>query len=103
MEPLLNHQAKLAVERHLLASRLPFTILQPMHYMQNVNVRECVESGRFRQPYSLDRPLSFVDLADVGAVVATVLAAPREHRWATSNRVPPTSSPATMWPKLSPA
>ncbi|WP_435869832.1 hypothetical protein [Amycolatopsis methanolica] len=74
-----------------------------MHYMQNVNVRECVESGRFRQPYSLDRPLSFVDLADVGAVVATVLAAPREHRWATSNRVPPTSSPATMWPKLSPA
>lgn len=83
LEPLLNHQSKLAVERHLLASRLPFTILQPMHYMQNVNVRECVESGRFRQPYSLDRPLSFVDLADVGAVVATVLAAPREHRWAT--------------------
>ncbi|NMH98758.1 SDR family oxidoreductase [Pseudonocardia acidicola] len=83
LEPLLNHQSKLAVERHLLASRLPFTILQPMHYMQNVDVRDCVESGRFRQPYSLDRALSFVDLADVGAVAATVLAAPREHRWAT--------------------
>jgi uncharacterized protein YbjT (DUF2867 family) len=83
LEPLLNHQSKLAVERHLLASRLPFTILQPMHYMQNVSVRDCVNSSRFRQPYSLDRPLSFVDLADVGAVTAAVLAAPAEHRWAT--------------------
>jgi uncharacterized protein YbjT (DUF2867 family) len=83
LEPLLNHQSKLAVERHLLASRLPFTILQPMHYMQNVNVPECLISGRFTQPYSLERPLSFVDLADVGAVAATVLSAPQEHTWAT--------------------
>jgi uncharacterized protein YbjT (DUF2867 family) len=83
LEPLLNHQSKLAVERHLLGARLPFTVLQPMHYMQNVNVRDCVDSGRFRQPYSLDRPLSFVDLADVGAATATVLSAPAEHRWAT--------------------
>ncbi|GAB3379608.1 SDR family oxidoreductase [Amycolatopsis echigonensis] len=83
LEPLLNHQSKLAVERHLLGSRLPFTILQPMHYMQNVAVRDCVDSGRFRQPYSLDQPLSFVDLADVGAVVAAILSAPAEHRWAT--------------------
>lgn len=83
LEPLLNHQSKLAVERHLLGSRLPFTILQPMHYMQNVHVGECVDSGRFRQPYSLERPLSFVDLADVGDVVAAVLSAPREHIWAT--------------------
>lgn len=83
LEPLLNHQSKLAVERHLLGSRLPFTILQPMHYMQNVHVRECVDSGRFRQPYSLERPLSFVDLVDVGEVVAAVLTAPHDHIWAT--------------------
>ncbi|HZX08375.1 SDR family oxidoreductase [Kribbella sp.] len=83
LEPLLNHQSKLAVERHLLASRLPFTILQPMHYMQNVHVPDCVDNGRFRQPYSLDRPLSFVDLADVGAATAVVLSAPQEHKWAT--------------------
>jgi uncharacterized protein YbjT (DUF2867 family) len=83
LEPLLNHQSKLAVERHLLTSRLPFTILQPMHYMQNVRVAECLATGRFAQPYSLDRPLSFVDLADVGEVTATVLAAPQEHTWAT--------------------
>ncbi|WP_433136854.1 SDR family oxidoreductase [Actinomadura nitritigenes] len=83
LEPLLNHQSKLAVERHLLGSRLPFTILQPMHYMQNVNVPDCLSRGRFAQPYSLDRPLSFVDLADVGAVAATVLSALEKHTWAT--------------------
>ncbi|MFF1595472.1 NmrA family NAD(P)-binding protein, partial [Streptomyces sp. NPDC058286] len=83
LEPLLNHQSKLAVERHLLASRLPFTILQPMHYMQNVLVADCLATGRFAQPYSLERPLSFVDLADVGQAAATVLAAPQNHVWAT--------------------
>ncbi|WP_227999024.1 SDR family oxidoreductase [Nocardia australiensis] len=83
LEPLLNHQSKLAAERHLLGSRLPFTILQPMHYMQNVHVRDCVATGRFTQPFSLDRPLSFVDLTDVGAVAATVLSDPQHHRWAT--------------------
>ncbi|MFA3873204.1 SDR family oxidoreductase [Streptomyces sp. MMCC 100] len=83
VEPLLNHQSKLAVERHLLTSRLPFTILQPMHYMQNVDVADCLRTGVFRLPYSLDRPLSFVDLADVGEVAATVLADPAKHLWAT--------------------
>lgn len=83
LEPLLNHQSKLAVERHLLASRLPFTILQPVHYMQNVDVADCLETGIFRQPYCLDRPLSFVDLADVGEVAATVLSDPAQHLWAT--------------------
>jgi uncharacterized protein YbjT (DUF2867 family) len=37
LEPLLNHQSKLAAERRLLMSRVPFTILQPMHYMQDVD------------------------------------------------------------------
>ncbi|MEW2623591.1 NmrA family NAD(P)-binding protein [Streptomyces sp. NPDC048106] len=83
LEPLLNHQSKLAVERHLLGSRLPFTILQPMHYMQNVDVADCLRTGVFRQPFSLDRPLSFVDLADVGEVAATVLSDPAKHLWAT--------------------
>jgi uncharacterized protein YbjT (DUF2867 family) len=45
LEPLLNHQAKLAVERMVLLSRIPFTILQPMHYMQNIDVRRVVERG----------------------------------------------------------
>ena len=66
IEGLLNHQAKLPVERYLIESRLSYTILQPMRYMQNVSVPEVVEKGVFTLPYSLDVQMSFVDLADVG-------------------------------------
>lgn len=83
LEPLLNHQSKLAAERRLLMSRLPFTILQPMHYMQDVDVPGSVAAGIYRQPYSLDTELSFVDLVDVGHSAALVLADPGRHRFAT--------------------
>lgn len=83
LEPLLNHQSKLAAERRLLMSRLPFTILQPMHYMQDVDVGSVVADGAYRQPYSLDVPLSFVDLADVGEVAAMVLSDLAPHQLAT--------------------
>jgi uncharacterized protein YbjT (DUF2867 family) len=79
LEPLLNHQAKLAVERVVLLSRMPFTILQPMHYMQNVDVRRVVAEGVLRQPYCLDTRLAHVDLEDVAEVAATVVNDPRHH------------------------
>jgi len=79
LEPLLNHQAKLAVERVVLLSRMPFTILQPMHYMQNTDVRRVVAEGKLRQPYSLDRRLAHVDLEDVAEVAARVVGDPHHH------------------------
>jgi uncharacterized protein YbjT (DUF2867 family) len=79
LEPLLNHQAKLAVERMVLLSRIPFTILQPMHYMQNIDVRRVVESGVLTQPYTLDTPLAHVDLEDVTEVAAMVVRDPKHH------------------------
>lgn len=83
LEPMLNHQTKLAAERRLLLSRLPYTILQPMHYMQNLQIASVLAEGVHRQPYSLDVPLSFVDLVDVGEVVAMVLNDPGHHCLAT--------------------
>ena len=79
LEPLLNHQAKLAVERVVLLSRMPFTILQPMHYMQNTDVRSVVAEGTLRQPYALDSRLALVDLEDVAEVAANVVGDPRHH------------------------
>lgn len=79
LEPLLNHQSKLAVERVVLTSRLPFTILQPMHYMQNIDVSGVVASGVLRQPYDLHTPLAHVDLEDVAEVAAMVVGDPRHH------------------------
>jgi uncharacterized protein YbjT (DUF2867 family) len=79
LEPLLNHQAKLAVERDVLLSRMPFTILQPMHYMQNIDLARVVAEGVLHQPYSLDTPLAHVDLEDVAEVAATVVDDPQHH------------------------
>jgi uncharacterized protein YbjT (DUF2867 family) len=83
LEPLLNHQAKLAVERLVLLSRIPFTILQPMHYMQNTDIAEVVSTGRYRQPYSLETPLAHVDLRDVAEVAALVVRDIDRHAFAT--------------------
>jgi uncharacterized protein YbjT (DUF2867 family) len=83
LEPLLNHQAKLAVERVLLLSRMPFTILQPMHYMQNIDIPRVVADGVLHQPYSLDTRLAHVDLEDVAEVAAKVLDEGERHHHAT--------------------
>jgi len=83
LEPLLNHQAKLAVERHLLLSRMPFTILQPMHYMQNVDIEKAVSTGVLRQPYSVDARLAHVDLDDVATIAAQVVTKGEAHYYAT--------------------
>src|SRR5262249_38099305 len=58
---------------YLLNSRLPFTILQPMHYMQNINVARSVKEGVFSLPYNMEIPLSHVDLMDVAEVAVKVL------------------------------
>jgi uncharacterized protein YbjT (DUF2867 family) len=83
LEPLLNHQAKLAVERLVLLSRIPFTILQPMHYMQNIDVCSVVADGVLSQPYSIDSRLAHVDLDDVAAVAAKVVSEGSPHHYAT--------------------
>ncbi len=83
LEPLLNHQAKLAVERSVLLSRIPFTILQPMHYMQNIDVAQVASDRVLRAPYPVDTPLAHVDLQDVAQVAAIVLGDPERHRYAT--------------------
>ncbi len=79
LEPLLNHQAKLAVERVVLLSRLPFTILQPMHYMQNIDIPRVVAAGVLTQPYDLTTPLAHVDLEDVAEVAARIVTDPAHH------------------------
>jgi uncharacterized protein YbjT (DUF2867 family) len=83
LEPLLNHQAKLAVERAVLLSRMPFTILQPMHYMQNIDVARVVAEGVLRQPYALDTRLAHVDLQDATEVAAKVVSEGQPHYYAT--------------------
>lgn len=81
-EWLLNHQNKRQVENALIDSGMPFTILQPMHYYQNIDVAAVARSGVYASPYSPTLGVGFVDMADLAEVAAKVAAEPG-HAFAT--------------------
>ncbi|MFQ5610533.1 MAG: SDR family oxidoreductase [Anaerolineae bacterium] len=74
-ETMPHHWQKLRVEERLFESGLPYTILQPAAYMQNVLAgwQQIVEAGRYRLPYAVETRLGMVDLEDVAAAAALVL------------------------------
>ena len=85
-EAMPHHWSKLRVEELLFESGLPFTVLQPTAYMQNIlaSWQTIVTEGRLRNPYPVETKISLVDLADVAEVAAKVLAeAGRAHAGAT--------------------
>ncbi|MBI3957454.1 MAG: NmrA family NAD(P)-binding protein, partial [Chloroflexi bacterium] len=73
-----HHWRKLRSEEVIFASGLPFTILQPCAYMQNVLAYwpSITERGVYPVPYAPDARLSLVDLRDVAAAAARVLTEP---------------------------
>jgi len=79
-----HHWNKLQVEEALFESRLPFTILQPTAYMQNLlaSWEKIRTEGRYVVPYPAETRIALVDLADVAAVAATVLTQPAQHQGA---------------------
>jgi uncharacterized protein YbjT (DUF2867 family) len=79
---LANHRAKLEVEDYLVNSGLDFTILQPMHMMQNYDPLKAASDGVLRMPYTVSLRRSFVDLADVAEAAAIALTEPG-HTYAT--------------------
>lgn len=80
-EQMPHHWNKLRVEELIFASRLPFTILQPTAYMQNLLAgwETIRDQGRYIIPYPAETQIALVDLGDVAAVAATVLTEPGHH------------------------
>lgn len=74
-ESMPHHWQKLRVEEMLLQSGLPFTIMQPAAYMQNIlsSWRSITEEGVYRVPYPASTQLSLVHLEDVAEAAAIVL------------------------------
>jgi uncharacterized protein YbjT (DUF2867 family) len=74
-ESMPHHWQKLRVEEQLLESGLPYTILQPAVYMQNILVhwKTILDEGIYPVPYLAGTRLSYVDLEDVAQVAAMVL------------------------------
>jgi uncharacterized protein YbjT (DUF2867 family) len=79
-----HHWQKLQVEECIFESGLPFTILQPTAYMQNLlgHWRAIRSQGIYPVPYPVESRLCLVDLADVAEAAALVLTQPG-HQGAT--------------------
>ena len=77
-EKMTHHWQKLHVEEMIFESGLPFTILQPAPYMQNLLAgwKSIVDEGVLRVPYSIDSKFSFVDLEDIAEAARIVLSKP---------------------------
>lgn len=77
-ERMTHHWGKLRVEEILFESGLPFTILQPAPYMQNLLAgwKSIVEDGILRVPYSIHAKFSFLDLEDLAEAARIVLTGP---------------------------
>ena len=82
-ESMPHHWFKLRVEEYLIESGMPYTILQPAAYMQNItsSLLEIVEKGVYQVPYSVNTRLSLVDLMDLADAAAIVLTN-QEHQGA---------------------
>lgn len=76
IEAMPHHWKKLRIEEMLIQSGLDFTILQPASYMQNLlsYIPAMRARGEYLLPYSPESRFSPLDLDDLGAAAARVLA-----------------------------
>ncbi|NIS79615.1 MAG: NmrA family NAD(P)-binding protein, partial [Anaerolineales bacterium] len=78
IEAMPHHWHKMRVEEQLIQSGLPFTILQPSVYHQNLLTQwdQILNQGIYAVPYSVETQLSMVDLLDVAQAATIVLTEP---------------------------
>ena len=78
VEKMTHHWQKMRVEEMIFESGLPFTILQPAPYMQNLLAgwKSIIAAGVLRVPYSVDSKFSFVDLEDIAEAAKIILTEP---------------------------
>lgn len=75
IEAMNHHWQKMRVEEMIFESGIPFTILQPAPYMQNLlaNWKSITENRVLKVPYSVESKFSFLDLEDLAEVAKIVL------------------------------
>ena len=64
---------KRLVEEYLIDAAIPYTVLQPTMFMQNIDPMRALRTGVLSVPYSVDMPMSFVMQRDVAAVAVKTL------------------------------
>lgn len=94
-----SFEAKHEVERHLARSGLPFTVLRPTWFLENLLTPRLLgglAAGRLGLPLPPDRPLDVVALSDLGALVALAIEQPHRFLGRTLDVASDTCLPALM-------
>lgn len=77
LQDMPHHQKKLIVEEQLINSGIPYTIIQPAVFMQNIleSWKSLSENGVFRQKFfvSSETRMCMIDLEDLAEAVSIVL------------------------------
>lgn len=71
-----HFDSKHAVEKHLAATDLDWTVIAPVYFMENLffpQSHDALRSGSFAMPLPSDRKLQQIALADIGAFGAHVI------------------------------
>ena len=73
-----HHRLKLDAEEELIESGLPYTIVQPMRYMQHLGLiwNKVLETGIHAMPFNIDMKFNVADLRDLAEATAIVATSP---------------------------
>jgi uncharacterized protein YbjT (DUF2867 family) len=92
-----HFQSKARIERLLRESGVPWTIIAPSYFYENVlGAREALAAGELPLALPADTPLHQVCLANLGAIVREVLARRDEHLSARIEVAADAPTPAEM-------
>jgi uncharacterized protein YbjT (DUF2867 family) len=81
LSKMLNHACKKEVEEYIMESGLPYTILQPTTFMDNIPVVMMAKQNRpvFRAAWDIDVKFSMVALRDLADVFRAILYERERH------------------------
>lgn len=87
-----HHRLKLDAEEQVIESGLPYTIVQPIRYMQHLDPiwSKVINDGVHAMPFNVDVKFNVVDLADLAEATAVVATNPF-HDYATYELAGPES------------
>ncbi|KAL1599824.1 hypothetical protein SLS60_007629 [Paraconiothyrium brasiliense] len=84
LDKMLNHSCKRGVEERLIESGLPYTILQPTTFMDNLPIGMFAKQEQpvFPAAWSTDTKFSWIATRDLAAAMHTVLVGREKHFYA---------------------
>ena len=72
-----HFDSKFRIEQHIRGTGMPFTIVRPVFFMENLlGMRQQIEDGAFQLPLNPETRLQMIAVDDIGAVIAMALERP---------------------------